>query len=387
MRHSLDAMPTIQIPRPENLAKTANVRTEGRLAFLVPGDLATPTGGYRYDRRIIDELRRLGWHVDVLDIGAGFPFPSPEQRTRALKALSEVPDDRPVVVDGLALGTLPEAAALGTRKRLIALVHQALATDPSLESAQADNFRTSERIALSAAARVVVTSEATARIMISEYDVPPHRISVVLPGNDRVPQAGGSSDDVVRLLSVGSVVPGKGYDLLIAALVHIVDLPWHLTIAGDLSRDPAAAARLEADIDNSGFRNRVAVLGAVSSERVSELFMESDVFVLASRFESYGMALAEAIAYGVPIVSTKAGAIPDTVPEGAGILVPPDNVAGLAQALRRMIANPTERLQLATSARAAASRLPSWEDSARRFAAAIDTTFASNDMAARCQDH
>jgi len=101
--------------------------------------------------------------------------------------------------------------------------------------------------------------------------------------------------------------------------------------------------------------------------------LASDIFVLASRFEGYGMALAEAIAHGLPVVSTTAGAIPDTVPAGAGLLVPPDNTTALAQALRRLIADPPERQRLATNARAAAAKLPTWQDSARLFAGAIET--------------
>jgi glycosyltransferase involved in cell wall biosynthesis len=149
-----------------------------------------------------------------------------------------------------------------------------------------------------------------------------------------VPPAFGSNDSVVRLASVGSVVPDKGYDLLIAALARIVDLSWRLTIAGDRTRNLATAARLDADISAYGLGDRIAVLGAVPPERVVELYLASDVFVLASRFEGYGMALAEAIAHGLPVVSTMAGAIPDTVPAGTGLLVPPNDVVALAQALR-----------------------------------------------------
>ena len=154
----------------------------------------------------------------------------------------------PIVLDGLAFGALPEAGALRSRTPLIALVHQPLALESGLDTAQADAFRESERAALAAAARVVVTSEATARIVIADYDVPSQRISVVRPGNDPVPPARGSNDGVVRLLSVGSVVPDKGYDLLIAAVATLADLPWRLTIAGDRTRNLAAAARLDADI-------------------------------------------------------------------------------------------------------------------------------------------
>jgi len=355
------AMPTVQ------------TRNELHLAFAVPGDLATPTGGYGYDRRIIEELRRLGWQVDVANIGDGFPFPSIAQRATALAILSAVPAGCPMVLDGLAFGALPEAGALRSRTPLIALVHQPLALDPGLDTTQSEVFRESERASLAAAAHVVVTSAATARIVIADYDVPPQCVSVVRPGNDPVPPAPGSKDAVVRLLSIGSVVPGKGYDLLIAALVTLADMPWRLTIAGDRTRNPAAAAQLDADIEAYGLGDRVAVLGAVLPERIDELYLASDIFVLASRFEGYGMALAEAIAHGLPVVSTTAGAIPDTVPAGAGLLVPPDNTTALAQALRRLIANPPERRRLATNARAAAAQLPTWQDSARLFAGAIET--------------
>ena len=337
----------------------------------MPGDLATPTGGYRYDRRIIQELRKFGWEVNVLNIGHGFPFPSPSERATALEILSEVPSGCPIVIDGLAFGTLPEAGALQARTPLIALVHQPLALEATLSAAQARAFRDSERAALAAAARVIVTSEATARIMTADYRVPLENVSVARPGNDPVPQAVGSRDGIVRLVSVGSVVPGKGHDLLVAALATIADMPWRLTIAGDRTRNPAAASQLEADIAAYGLTDRVAMVGSLPSERVMELYVGSDIFVLASRFESYGMALAEAIAHGLPIVSTTAGAIPDTVPAKAGLLVPPDDADALAQALRRLIGNTAERRRFARNARTAAARLPSWQDSARRFADAI----------------
>src|SRR5205085_10927614 len=198
-----------------------------------------------------------------------------------------------------------------SRAPLIPLVHQPLALESGLDSMQTDGFGESERTALAAAAHVVVTSEAAGRIVIADYDVPAQRVSVVRPGNDPVPSAPGSNDGVIRLLSIGSVVPGKGYDLLIAALVALADMPWRLTIAGDRTRNPAAAAQLDADIEAYGLGDRVNVLGAVPAERIIELYLASDIFVLASRFEGYGMALAEAIGHGLPVVPTRAGAIPD----------------------------------------------------------------------------
>ena len=133
---------------------------------------------------------------------------------------------------GLRSGRWPRPAHSDSAHRSSPWCTNRLPLDSGLEAAQADVFRESERAALAAAARVVVTSQATARIVNADYRIQPQRISIVRPGSDPMPPARGSNDAVVRLLSIGSVVPDKGYDLLIAAFATIPDLPWRLTIAG-----------------------------------------------------------------------------------------------------------------------------------------------------------
>lgn len=344
-----------------------------RVAFAVPGDLATPTGGYAYDRRMIAELERLGWQVDVVDLGEGFPWPSNETRARAWLQLSDIPPGRTIVIDGLAFGVLPEAALqLRVENPLIALVHHPLALEAGLSIQQANILRTCERAALIAARLVIANSAETARHLTSDYGVAADRIVIACPGTDPAPIAQGSRDGIVRLISVGAIVPRKGFDVLIAALATIAELPWQLTIVGDRSRDPQTAVRLDADISHLKLSDRVKVTGAVPAENLAELYANADVFALASRFEGYGMAFSEAIARGLPVIGTTAGAIPETVPAGAGLLVPPDDVPALAAALRRVIANPDERRCMAAAARAAASTLPTWHDSAKLFASALE---------------
>lgn len=344
-----------------------------RFAFAVPGDLTAPTGGYAYDRRMIAELGRLGWQVEHVALGEGFPFPDETVRAGAEARLLAVAEGCPIVVDGLAFGVLPETAArLSARHPLVALVHHPLALESGLTPARAAAFRASERAALSMTRAVIVTSAATARTLTADYGVPSGRIVIVLPGTDQAPFARGSGDGVVRLLSVGAVVRRKGFDVLIAALARLTDLPWRLTIAGDRGRDAQAVAQLDKDIARYVLGDRVAVTGAVSPDRLGALYAEADVFALASRFEGYGMAYAEAIAHGLPVIGTNAGAIPDTVPADAGLLVPPGDVDALAHALRRMIANETERRNFAAAARAAASQLPTWPDSARIFSRTLE---------------
>ena len=343
------------------------------VAFAVPGDLATPTGGYAYDRRMIAELQKLGWLVDVIGLGDGFPRPSADTKIAARDRLAAVAKDCPIVIDGLAFGVLPEVAKeLRERNLLLALVHHPLALETGVTPADAATLKISEYDALAAARGVVVTSPATSQLLIDDYDVPPDLITVACPGTDRAEAAKGSSDGIVRLVSVGSVVPRKGFDVLVAALAAIKSLPWRLAIAGDRTRDAVAAEQLDSAIAANGLGERIDVLGALSADRIAALYAGADVFVLASRFEGYGMAYAEALAHGLPVVGTTAGAIPDTVPPDAGVLVEPNDVKALTRTLRMMIENPKERQWLASGARAAGQALPTWEDQAKLLAGAIE---------------
>lgn len=344
-----------------------------RVVFAVPGSLDTPTGGYAYDKRIMAELRELGWDVECLDIGDGFPSPGEATRSVARTLLSKVPDGQPIVIDGLALGVLPDIAAdVAGRHPLVGLVHHPLALESGLSARRADALHRSERAALASVREVVVTSPATATLIAADYGVPTDRITVAKPGNDPAPRSQGSRDGPPHLLSVGAVTSRKGFDVLVAALATLTGLPWRLTVAGDLTRDPDEAARLQANISEHKLADRIAVLGAISPARLATLYDEADVFVLASRFEGYGMAYSEALSRGLPVIGTRAGAIPDTVPPAAGLLVPPGDVAELAEALRRVIADPALRRRLSDGAWASAEALPTWQQSAAIFAAVLE---------------
>jgi glycosyltransferase involved in cell wall biosynthesis len=333
-------------------------------AFAVPGSLDQPTGGYAYDRRVIAELRRHDCEVEVIDLGDGFPRPAADTRREAALRLSRVPAGRPIVIDGLALGVLPQAAQeLVPTHPLVALVHHPLALETGLTADAAAALRQSERAALGAVRHVIVTSPATGRLLVSDYGVSAAAISVIRPGNDLIapPSAEKRRDDTINLLAVGAVVPRKGYDVLIEAISRLTDLDWCLVIAGDCTRDRETTGALATRLVLLRLGGRVRMTGAISEAELGTLYRDADVFVLASRHEGYGMAFAEAINHGLPVVGTKAGAIIETVPDGAGILVPPDDVAGLAAALRRMIADPVLRARCAAAARHAAADLPRWD--------------------------
>jgi glycosyltransferase involved in cell wall biosynthesis len=344
------------------------------LGFAVPGSLDQPTGGYAYDRRLIAALRALGCEVDVIDLGDGFPYPNAAVRQCALERLRRAPAGRPLVIDGLALGVLPQAAkVLAPSHPLIALVHHPLALESGITPETAAALAASERAALACARQVVTTSPSTRRVLIADYAVAPTRATVALPGIDAVAVSPRPRRNAVTLLAVGAVVPRKGYDVLIDALATLADLDWRLVIAGDRTRDGATADAVAAHIAALGLGPRVSMRGAVGDDELARLHSEADVFVLASRHEGYGMAFAEAINHGLPVVGTRAGAIPETVPAGAGILVEPDDAPALAAALRTVIANPEARETYAGAARAAAKQLPRWDATAGIFLKVLES--------------
>jgi glycosyltransferase involved in cell wall biosynthesis len=343
----------------------------GTLHLLVPGDLATPTGGYRYERRIVAGLQAIGWHVTAHRLGDGFPWPSAAELEGARHLLASLPDGATAVIDGLAMGGLgAPLAAERERLTLVGLVHHPVCLETGLAPPVAAALHGAETQALSALARVVVTSAYTGRLM-ARFGVGEDRIGVVPPGTDPAPLAAGSRTGPVALLCVATLTPRKGHATLLQALARLPHPGWHLTCAGSASRSPETARAVHAASRALGLEERVTWLGEVDDRTLEQAYRAADVFVLPSHFEGYGMVLGEALAHGLPLVTTRAGAIPETVPEGAGLLVPAGDPQALAGALLRMVAEAPLRARLAAAARAARARLPTWDDAVVRFAAEI----------------
>ena len=307
---------------------------------------------------------------------ASSPSPIRVPRASLGATLRRIPDGVRVVIDGLAMAGLPDVVREHrTRLDVVALVHLLLADDPGLEPSQRARCIELEREALASSARVVVTSGFTAA-RLKDIGIPPAMISTVPPGTDPAPLATGpGSDAPPRLLCVASVTPGKGQDVLVRALVRLADIPWDCICAGSLTQSPAFAHRVQTMVHEAGLSGRISFAGACDGNIVDELYLTSSVFVLPSQYEGYGMALTEAMARGLPVVSTIGGAIPQTVPADAGILVPPGDDSALASALRPLLVDPLDephgararRARLGAAARRHASRLPDWDQAVDAF--------------------
>ena len=338
------------------------------LAF--PGDLSLPTGGYAYDREVLAHLPAHGVAISPLPLPSGFPFPSASEVTQALAQLDGAAQAGMVLVDGLALGALPANGLRPLQRSLVALIHHPLALEAGLSMQQQAGLAATERAALACCRQVVATSPQTGRTLVRDYGVRPEILTIAEPGT--APAQRAPADGIPpRMLAVGTVIPRKGYDVLVRALAPLAALDWTLTVIGSLDIDPATAAALRAQITSAGLDSRITLSGAATADALSAAYQASDLFVHPALFEGYGMALAEAMRRGLPIVCTTGGAVNDTVPDTAGVKVPPGDAPALSAALRLLITDAGARRATADGAFAAGTRLPDWDETARRIAAAL----------------
>lgn len=340
------------------------------VAFAIPGDLATPTGGYAYDREVLARLPGLGVSARHLPLPGGFPDPTAGDLAETKRLISLLPPVAVLLIDGLAFGAMPADLVADIRQPTIALVHHPLGYEPGLPEQRARELIELERRALSFAKRVVVSSPFTKRLLVSEFAVPAEVITVAEPGTEPAERAHGTGEPL-QILSIGSITPRKGFVFLMEALAGLQELDWRLIIAGPHDRDPSAVDQLKVAIARHELGHRIDLPGALDRQQIAKAYSEADVFVLPSLFEGFGMVLTEAMARGLPIVCTTGGAAAETVPDDAAIKVPPGEITPLRDALRQIISDTALRRRLADASWAAAQHLTRWETTAERIAQVI----------------
>jgi glycosyltransferase involved in cell wall biosynthesis len=323
-------------------------------------DPGRPSGGNAYDRRVCRGLAETGWSVREHAVPGSWPRPDAASYTALGGVIRGIPDDAVVLIDGLVASTAPELLVpQASRLRLVTLVHMPLGHDPADGVA-----RTREGAVLSAAASVVTTSRWARRTLLELYELPGDRVHVAEPGVDAADLAPGTAG-AGSLLCVAAGIPGKGHDVLLDALATLTDLPWRCLCVGGLDRDPAFVEVLRRRVLESGMANRVSFSGPLTGADLARSYRAADLLVLASRAETYGMVVTEALAHGLPVVAAEVGGVPEALGHGAdgvrpGLLVPPGDPAALAAALRSWLGDAELRRRLRRAAGERRASLPGW---------------------------
>ncbi|MGW0087218.1 glycosyltransferase family 4 protein [Streptomyces sp. NPDC003393] len=373
---SLAFVPAPRSGRPHVGITPMSLRT---VHFVLPGgvdDPATPSGGNTYDRRVSLDLPGFGWQVRPHPVQGEWPRPGARARAELARVLRELPDGSVVLLDGLVACGVPETVVPeAERLRLAVLVHLPLGDETGLEPAVAAELDARERQVLRAVPAVVATSDWAVRRLVSHHGLVPDRVHVAAPGADIAPPAPGT-DGVSRLLCVAAVTPRKGQHRLIEALATVTDLPWSCECVGALTQDPAYVARLRDLIAEHGLQDRFHLVGPRSGADLDARYAAADLMVLASYAETYGMAVTEALARGIPVLATDVGGVPEAVgraPDGGvpGILVPPEDPVALAAELRGWFGEADVRRRLKAAARGRRAALDGWATTARSLAGVL----------------
>ena len=326
-------------------------------------DPVRPSGGNAYDRHLCRGLTSIGWSVHEHAVAGRWPRPDAASFAALDGVVQRIPDDAVVLLDGLVASASPEVLVPQARRlRLVVLVHMPLGHRPADDGA--GHARTGERAVLSVAAAVVTTSAWTRRRLLELYQLPADRVHVAEPAVDAADLATGTATGEA-LLCVAAVTFDKGHDVLLDALATMTDLSWRCVCVGSLERDPAFVEALRRRSLDGGLGDRVCFPGPRTGADLDRTYAAADVMVLASRAETYGMVVIEALARGLPVVATDVGGLTealgrDTAGIRPGLLVPPDNPAALGAVLRAWLGDAELRGRLRRAACERRKSLSRW---------------------------
>ena len=347
-----------------------------RVGLIIYGPLSTMSGGFLYDRKLVEHLRESGDEVEVISLPwHGYPRLLAHNFSRGLRRR----------IAGLGLDLLlqdelnhPSLFRMnGALKGLpiVSIVHH-------LRSKEAHSrwtnqvYRRIEARYLSSVDAFVFNSRTTRSDVADAIgDMKPH--VVAYPGGDRLnPKITplqvirrASAAGPLRLLFIGNLIPRKGLHTLVSALA-ISGPGWRLDVVGP-DTDASYASKVRALVSEKGLSDRVTFRGALGDEALAGLLEESHVLAVPSSYEGFGIVYMEGMGFGLPALGTSSGAASETIRHGVnGFLTPPDDVAGLSQHVTRLIQDRTLLSEMGQAALAAYAAHPTWEQSGetiRRF--------------------
>jgi glycosyltransferase involved in cell wall biosynthesis len=271
------------------------------LYLIYTGNYHSLTGGYIYNRKVVEQLQASGVSVKLI-LFPEFPAYSQDSLYKSAEnILASIPQDSKILVDSLVYGKYTELWRKYQHNfRLIPLVHLPLFANPNDEQGLT-GLKETEMEAYSFANQIIVTSDYTKSIL--ERSGTTNKLTVIKPGIDDIGKKTEYPSLPFQLLCVSNVIQNKNQLMLIKTLKNLKDFNWTLNLVGSLSIDKDYVNKIQMFINENGMSNRILIYGSTWGDNLKKLYSKADLFIFPSKFETYGMAVAEAIECGLPVLA------------------------------------------------------------------------------------
>jgi len=355
-----------------------------RLGLVIYGGLETVSGGYLYDRKLVEHLRRCGDEVEVISL----PWPP---YGRAL-----LDNFSPVLLHRLSRGDFqvllqdelahPSFFLLNRRLRrrvaypLVSIVHH-LRCCEARPAWQNILYRQVERQYLTSLDGFICNSRAT-RAAVEGLAAASKPAIVASPGGDRLPgkitaaqvAARALAPGPLQIISVANLIPRKQVHTLISALSGMPRQDWELTVAGSLTMDRTYSRDLRRRIEQAGLGAKISLLGTVDDKELAALLLRRHLLAVPSSYEGFGIVYLEAMRFGLPVLASAAGGAREIVSHGVnGFLVEPGDTAALARYLQGLMEDRDRLARMSLAALESAVNHPTWEAGAARVRQFLQT--------------
>jgi glycosyltransferase involved in cell wall biosynthesis len=344
-----------------------------RVALVLYGSLDFISGGFLYDRMLVEYLRRRGEEVEIISLPwRSYPAglldnfsPGLARRLKSLRA------------DIILQDELAHPSLFGLNRRLqgrgrppvVAIVHH-LRCSEARPAWHNSFYRLVEHRYLASVNAFIVNSRTTQKTVetLVGRDKPSvlaypgaNRFAVRLTRKDLAVRA--YAPGPLRLLFVGNVIPRKGLHTLLAALALLPRKNWRLTVVGSLEADAAYARQIQHQIAAAGVGGQVTFTGVLEKDNLAARLAESHVLAVPSSYEGFGIVYLEGMAFGLPALATTAGGAEEIITSGRdGFLVPPGDTEALAGHLRTLMDHRDLLLAMSLAAQDRFAAHPTWEN-------------------------
>ena len=286
-----------------------------KFTFFYPGNINQKTGGYIYENNILKFSKTNKYPINFIELSSNFPNPNIQDIENLHKITNNIKSDNILIFDGLVLEGLHKSINILDHFKIIALIHHPLYLEFNGKKSE-EFFKRAIKI-YKKIDYFIVTSHNTKKLLSKTFKIKSSKISIVEPGIEKFKKYKKIPSSKVKLLTCGSIIERKKYDYLINEIKNIDNI--QLNIVGDVSRENKYANKIKNIINNNNLENKVILHGKISQVKLEKIYSNCDFYISTSKYEGFGMSLANAVLSKLPIISYKTSTIEKTIGK-AGVL-------------------------------------------------------------------